>query len=406
MRLPRPYCWTRRCTRPPSFAAAARDAVIVQRLNAAGAIIMGKTNVPVMLSDWQTFNPIYGVTNNPWDTSRTPGGSSGGAAAALAAGMTALEFGSDLAGSLRIPASFCGVFAHRPSHGLVPMRGFAPPGVPRDDIAPKVDQSVLGPMARSASDLMLALDIIAGPDADDAIAYRLQLPPSRATEHRDFRVLVLDQHPLVPTAESIRMALAELATQLEHAGCEVARKSELLPDVVETCTLFIELLMAFSGADMPQDAYDAAAKTTKAIPSSAHDFATAATRGTTTSHRDLVQADRHRYALAAQWRRLFEAWDVVLCPTTPVVAFAHDNRPFEKRTLNVDGKSVHYGMLPLWAALPTPTGQPVTSMPIGRDKDGLPIGMQIIGPRLEDRTTIAFAGLVERLRGGFERPPL
>jgi amidase len=354
-----------------------RDAVVVERLKAAGAIILGKTNVAMMLADWQSSNPVYGRTNNPWDVTRTAGGSSGGAAAALAAELTFLECGSDFAGSLRIPASFCGVFAHRPTHGLVPMRGFAPPGAPRDEIGPSVDQAVLGPMARSASDLMHALDILAGPDEADA-AYELHLPPPRANTPDRFRVLIVDEHPLVPTADSIRSALSALGTTLERAGCKVGRGSRALPDIKELSTLFTDLLNAFFSADMPQKDYEAV-------------------RDTMMSHRDWILADRRRYAFAARWRALFKEWDVVICPSAATVAFPHDDRPFDQRTIAIDGQSRPYHLLPLWTAWPTPTGQPVTAMPIGRDEAGLPIGMQIIGPRLEDRTPIAFARIVEKL---------
>ncbi len=149
------------------------DAVAIRRLKAAGAIVLGKTNVPAMLADWQTFNPVYGITNNPWDVARTPGGSSGGAAAALAAGFVSIEIGSDLNNSLRSPAHCCGIFAHKPTHGVVPMRGFAPPGVPVLSIGTDLDLGVIGPMARIAGDLAIALDVLAGPDDDKATAYQL-----------------------------------------------------------------------------------------------------------------------------------------------------------------------------------------------------------------------------------------
>ena len=385
---------------------AEEDSLLVSRLKAAGAVILGKTNVPVMLADWQTENPIYGTTNNPWDVTKTPGGSSGGAAAALAAGFTTLEFGSDLAGSLRIPASFCRVFAHRPSHDLVPMRGFAPPGASRDQITPSIDQSVLGPMARSATDLMLALEVIAGPDYAGATAYKLQLPPPRTGKLKEFRVLMLTEHPQVPTASSIQAALDVVEGTLEKAGCKVGRRSPLLPDISESSRLFIELIGAFSSADMPDKDYDAACKAAAAIPTKKHDLASAHFRGVAMSHRSWIKTDRERFALAAQWRRLFEYWDVMLCPTASTAAFDHDKRPFDQRTLVIDGKEIPYAMLPIWAGLPTPTGQPVTVMPIGRDPGGMPIGMQIIGPRLEDRTSLTFAALVQDVMGGFERPPL
>jgi amidase len=375
------------------------DAVVVARLKAAGAIIIGKTNVPVMLADWQTANPVYGVTRNPWDPTRTPGGSSGGAAAALAAGFVALEYGSDLSSSLRAPAHFCGVFAHKPSHGLVPARGFAPPGVPVLPTASPLDLSVVGPMARSAADLALALDATAGPDTRDAVAYRLGLPPARHATLKDYRVLVLDQHPLLPTAASIRGALDHLANRLEAAGCEVGRSAPQLPDLTAIASTFIELLMAIFSADTPTDAFAQARAAADTVPASAMDPGSAATRGAAGTHRDWLLADRRRAGLADQWRALFQAWDVVLCPVMPTTAFT-----LGAKALQVDGVSIPYETQPLWGSLATLTGNPATAMPIGRDEAGLPIGMQIIGPFLEDRTTLAFAALVEREFGGFVAP--
>jgi amidase len=381
------------------------DAVLIARLKAAGAVILGKTNVPVMLSDWQTDNPVYGVTNNPWDVSRTPGGSSGGGAAALAAGLVPLEFGSDMAGSLRIPASFCGVFAHRPSHGLVPMRGFVPPGTPAQSVAAPVDLAVVGPMARSAEDLMLALDVTAGPDDAHAVAYRLHLPSPRHRSLKNFRVLALDEDPLAPTDAQVRKAHVELYGHLEAAGCAVARRSPLLPDLQASARNFVELLMAFSGADMPEKDYSEAVTAAKMLGSETGDIESAGKRAIAMSHRDWIHADRRRFELAHRWRQVFAEWDVVLCPAAPCVAFPHDQRPFDQRTVTIDGHPMPYNLLPMWAAWSTPTGQPVTVMPIGRDSEGLPIGMQIIGPFLEDRTTIAFAALLEKAFGGFVAPP-
>ena len=166
-------------------------------------MILGKTNVPISLSDWQSYNDIYGTTGNPWDLGRTPGGSSGGSAAGLAAGYAPLSMGSDIGGSLRAPAHYCGVYAHKPSHGLAPSRGHAPPGAPAFPL--ERDLAVIGPMARSAADLSLLLDVMAGPDPlDDGIAYRLDLPQARHAKLGDFRVLVLDSHPLLPTGAARR----------------------------------------------------------------------------------------------------------------------------------------------------------------------------------------------------------
>lgn len=198
-----------------------QDAVAIGRLKNAGAVIIGKTNVCTQLADWQTFNQVYGTTNNPWDLNRTPGGSSGGSAAALAAGFVSLELGSDLSGSLRIPAHCCGIFAHKPTFGLVPTRGFAPPGVPVLSVSHDVDFAVVGPMARSAADLSLALDVIAGPDDAQAVAYKLALPPPRHAKLGAYRVLVLDQHPLVPTSNEVRAAMHRFAGNIERAGCKL-----------------------------------------------------------------------------------------------------------------------------------------------------------------------------------------
>jgi amidase len=384
----------------------AEDAVVVARLKTAGAIVIGKTNVPVMLADWQTANPIYGVTNNPWDLTRTPGGSSGGGAAALAAGYVPLEFGSDLAGSLRTPAHFCGVFAHKPTHGIVPMRSFAPPGTPVLSVAPAVDLAVLGPMARSADDLMVALDVTAGPDDRDATAFRLHLPPPRHAALSDYRVLVLDRHPLLPTEDAIRGALAAVSERLRRTGCKVGRASPELPDLATIGLLYVELLMSFIGGDIPDADYSAAAKRAASLPRDDESIAGASARGLVSTHRNWLMADRRRVALAHQWREFFRDWDVVLCPVMPTVAFSHDFRDMEAREIVVDGARVNYGDQSMWISIATLTGQPATAMPIGTSDSGLPIGMQIIGPYLEDRTTIAFAALVERELGGFTPPPL
>ena len=208
------------------------DAVAVTRLKSAGAVVLGKTNVPLVLGDWQSYNDIYGTTNNPWDAGRTPGGSSGGSAAALAAGFGSLSLGSDIGGSLRAPAHYCGVCAHKPTLGLVPLRGAGPPGTPA--FPRESDLAVAGPMARSAADLALGLDVLAGPDeARAGIAYRLALPEARHGELKNFRVLVIDTHPLLPTAATMRTALDRLSQRLVKVGVKVGRDSPLVPNLAE-----------------------------------------------------------------------------------------------------------------------------------------------------------------------------
>ena len=384
--------------RPPA------DALAVARLKAAGAIILGKTNVPLMLTDWQSYNAVYGTTNNPRDLTRTPGGSSGGSAAALAAGFVALELGSDIGGSLRAPAHYCGVFAHKPTLDLVPLRGGGPPGTPA--IPMRIDLAVAGPMARSAADLALELSVLAGPDEmTDGIGYKLALPPARHGTLKDFRVLLIDTHPLYPTASSITGALDRLADRLGQSGCPVSRSSPRLPDLARTTRLYIELLLAFFSVDQPAESRRRIEGAAKALPAGDETLAAYRLRGLTISHADWLQASRVRAGLRMQWQSLFQEFDVVLCPAMPTPAFPHDHAPQLTRLLNIDGELVSYDEQIVWASIATLFGLPATAAPIDHTETGLPIGVQIIGGYLEDHTTLAFASLIEREYGGFVPPP-
>jgi amidase len=381
------------------------DALVVQRLKAAGAIILGKTNVPVDLGDWQSYNEVYGTTNNPWDPTRSPGGSSGGAAAALAAGFVPLELGSDIGGSLRCPAHFCGVFSHKPSLDLVPWRGAGPPQTPA--IAVRGDLAVIGPMARSAADLALELAVVVGPDElMDGIGYKLALPPPRHDKLADFRVLVIDGHPLCPTAASISIALDGLANRLAKLGCSLLRTSPKMPDLARTTRNYVELLGAFLSADLSPDERLRTEAAAQALSPDNLSLPAAFLRGQTMSHAAWIRTSRIRSGLRAGWQALFEDVDIVLCPPMPTVAFRQDHSsPMGARELDIDGKKVPYDDQIAWAGIATSNGLPATTMPIGHDDDGLPIGVQIIGGYLDDNTTIAFAGLVEREFGGFTPPP-
>jgi amidase len=381
------------------------NSLVITRLKAAGAVILVKTNVPFLARDYQSYNEIFGTTNNPWDLGRTPGGSSGGAAAALAAGFVALELGSDIVGSLRCPAHFCGVFAHKPSLDLVPLRGAGPPGVP--PLPVRGGLAVAGPMARSAADLALELGVIAGPDElSEGVGYKLALPPARHQDLPSFRVLVVDTHPLCPTAVSVRDALDQLADRLGRVGAKVARASPLLPDLAEAARVHFELLTAGRAADLPADVYHRIGGAAKALPADDDSLAGAEVRGFALSHRDWILATRTQGRMQQQWRELAKSFDVVLCPATPTPAFPHDHASEqETRRLNIDGKEIRYRNQMVWSSMATLLGLPATVAPIGHSAEGLPIGVQIIGPSLEDRTTIAFAGLVEREFGGFIPPP-
>ena len=375
-------------------------------LKDAGAVILGKTNVPLGLGDLQTYNDIHGTTNNPWDLGRTPGGSSGGSAAALAAGFGALSVGSDIAGSLRAPAHFCGVYAHKPSYGLLPSRGHTPP--PGPPLPVDRDLAVIGPMARSAADLSLVVDVLAVPDeTTTGIAYRLALPPARHDRLDEYRVLVVDTHPVIPSSADVRRVIGDLADQLARAGAKVARQSPLLPDPVEAARLYMRLLLSVMAAGYPGEVYDWLR--VRATELDADDWSLAAerTRGSVLSHRDWLAAGQIRARHREQWRQLFEEFDVVLCPAMPTPAFPHDQDPDQwNRRIIIDGKPFDYADQLVWAGTASSLGLPATVAPIGQSEAGLPIGVQLIGPMFEDRTPIRFAQLLEREFRGFEPPPL
>ena len=377
------------------------DAATVARLKAAGAIIVGKTNVPVALADWQSFNPIYGVTRNPWNLDYSPGGSSGGSAASLAAGYVPLEIGSDIGGSVRVPSHFCGVFGHKATYGLIPVRGQSLPGTTR---AP--DLSVCGPMARTAADLDLALGILAGPEQEMANGYRLALAEPRHGDLADYRVLVLDAHPLVPTRREVVDAVSRFASNLEKAGVKVARSSDLVPDLAHAGRVYVQLLGAETANRMPpqqrRTIEDVAAKLSP-DDDSLHAIRL---RNINLSHSDWVVLDEQRVRIKAQWRKLFETFDVVIGPPLSTAAFPHDlDRDQNAKRVNIDGKEITYVDQLVWPGVATLAGLPATVAPIDRTDDGLPLGIHIMGAQFDDRTTIAFAGLIERAFGGFKPPP-
>lgn len=382
-----------------------QDAVVVARVKTAGAVVLGKTNVPLALGDWQSYNEIYGTTNNPWNLDRTPGGSSGGSAAALAAGFGPLSLGSDIGGSLRAPAHYCGIYAHKPTWGLTPTRGHTPPGAP--PLPRDIDLAVVGPMARSAADLMLALDVIAGPDeARGGIAYRLTLPAARHDDLKSFRALVIDTHPLLPTANTVRTALDRLAQRLVKSGVTVGRESPLMPDLADSARVYMRLLLSALAAFWPEDRYRQMQSGAAALKPGDNSLDAERLRGAVLSHRDWVTADTARARLAQRWSELFREWDVVLCPAMPTPAFPHDHTsPDWARHIEIDGKPYPYFDQLVWPGMATAPLLPATAAPIDRSDEGLPIGVQIVGPYLEDRTPIAFAGLIEREFGGFVAPP-
>ncbi|HVD84345.1 MAG TPA: amidase, partial [Bradyrhizobium sp.] len=368
--------------------------------------ILGKTNVPVGLGDWQSYNEIYGTTNNPFDLGRTPGGSSGGSAAALAAGYGPLSLGSDIGGSLRVPAFHCGVYAHKPTYNVAPVRGHTPPPFP--PIPLDRDMAVIGPMARSAADLSLLLDVIAGPDPLDAgVGYKLTLPPPRRNALKDFRVLVVDSDPVLPSDKDVRGAIEKLAGGLARSGVNVARQSPLLPDFAESSRLYMRMLMSFLGAFFAPEVIAGAQAGAAQLPADNKSLAAERLRGMTQSHRDWVLDDGARGRLRAQWRELFKTFDAVICPIMPTPAYPHDHSPQqEARRIKIDGKDYAYPDQLAWPGIATLPGLPATAIPLGLSPEGLPVGIQIVGPWLEDRTPLELAALIEREFGGFVPPPM
>ncbi|WP_086826282.1 amidase [Allokutzneria sp. NRRL B-24872] len=382
----------------------AEDAVQVSRLNAAGAVVLGKTNVPVGLQDIQSFNEIYGTTNNPWDHGRTAGGSSGGSAAALASGFGALSIGSDIGGSLRTPAHFCGVYAHKPTVGLVATRGMVPPSVPVLPV--ELDLAVAGPMARTARDLTLLLDVMAGPDPlTFGVAHTVTLPPARHERLRDFRVLVLDEHPIIPTSAAVRASVNRVADVLADGGAHVERHSPLLPDLTEAAAVYTHLHFSGAVASYPAEAYEELVRLAAGLSADDQSLDAARMRAASSSHRDWVMANNRRELHRHGWRQLFAEFDVVLCPITPTPAFPHDhNDDVFGRRIDIDGVEYPYFDQLVWAGVATMPGLPATAVPTGLTPEGLPVGVQLIGPMFEDRTPLRLAELLEQKIGGFQAP--
>jgi amidase len=382
----------------------AEDAVQVSRLKSAGAVVLGKTNVPLGLQDIQSFNEIYGTTSNPWDHGRTSGGSSGGSAAALASGFGALSLGSDIAGSLRTPAHFCGVYAHKPTLGLAANRGMVPPSEPALPV--DLDLAVVGPMARTARDLTLLLDVMAGPDPLTlGKAYDLTLPPARHERLGDFRVLVLDEHPLIPTGSAVRAGVNRVAAALVEGGARVERHSPLLPDLTEAATLYMQLLISGSVARFPTESLEQLRIRVAGLGADDRSLDATRLRAMVFSHRDWMAANHRREAHRHGWRQLFAEFDAVVCPITPTPAFPHAHHPDPlERRIDIDGVEYPYFDQLVWAGLATMPGLPATAIPAGRSPEGLPVGVQLLGPMFEDRTPLRLAELLEPEIGGFQAP--
>ncbi|MGZ4201983.1 MAG: amidase [Thermoleophilaceae bacterium] len=374
-----------------------RDAVAVERLRSAGAVIFGKTNLPALASDGQYFNPTFGASNNPWDLTRSTSGSSGGSAGALAAGLTALELGSDLDGSIRRPAHFNGVFGLKPSYGLVPQRGHLPA---------TADMNCIGPMARGVDDLELALEVLAGPDQAHAIAWQLELPPPRAAWLGDYRVAVWLDDPFCPVDSSALAVLRAAVGALSDAGVDVVERPGAVPlaDAVETHRA---LLMAELSSGIADGAFAAFKVLAAGMPPSEDESESMQrARLLTQTKRDWNKAHERRRRMCELWAQLFLDFDAFLCPVAPTTALPHDHTPdLNARTITINGEERPFWDQVSWISYASAAYLPAVSAPVGLTETGLPVGLQVIGPYLEDRTAIDIARRLAEVLGGFQTPP-
>jgi amidase len=380
-----------------------RDAVAVGRLRAAGAIIYGKTNLPELGGDFQTCNDVYGLSRNPWDPARTVGGSSGGAAAAVATGMTLLELGSDIGGSIRAPAHYNGVAGHKPSWPAISERGHIPG--PPGSFAP-IDLGVVGPLGRTTADLALAMEVLVGSNLGGVPGGTL--PKASIAEGRldGLRVGLWIDDPAAPTSVEITTAVRAVAEELADRGAFVDESARPGPTLEEMTLVYMQLMMAVMGAGFDTERVERLDAEAGAPRGSTSDLSTAYARGVVQRHRDWLAVDEQRHRIAHAWQCLFERVDVVIAPCAPTTAFPHDvATPMASRTLAVDERHVEYLRHVVWSVPASLALLPATVVPIGASRTRLPIGVQIIGPRWADRTTLEVGRLIESVVGGFVPPP-
>jgi amidase len=381
---------------------ASADAVTVARLKAAGAVVLGKTNVPKNLADWESYNAVYGQTKNPWNLGYTPGGSSGGSGAAMAAGLSALELGSDIAGSIRVPATFCGVYGHKPTFGVVPIRGGNSP----DDAAAPKDIQVAGPLARSAADLELAFDIMAGPDEADGAGWRYSLLQESRNGLKGWRIAIVTDDATFRVDNAIRSALVQLGDALSAGGAIVDRDAALPLPGADQHELFLTLLRSVTASRYPVQEIEAMRAKAESFSASDKSYAALMHRGLTLSHAAWIAADDRRLALRRRWREFFKRYDALICPVTTTPAYPHMMGVARaEQVFLVDGESRPAANNYYWIGIPAVSYLPATAIPIGSTAEGLPVGAQIVGPEFGDKRCLRLAQIVEAAFQGFRPPP-
>jgi amidase len=380
---------------------AKTDAIALSRLTTAGAVMYGKTNVPLHLSDWQSFNVIYGTTNNPWDVTRTPGGSSGGAAAALATGMSAIEIGSDIGASIRNPAHYCGIYGHKPTYGVVPYRGhFMPGSVALSDI------TVAGPMARSARDLAAMMDILAGPEPIEARGFVSKLERCKQKSFTDFRVAVKLSSPVSEVDRPVQKLIQELCEFLKPQVKKISFDAKPAFTDREAYENYILLLRATTTKRMPIEEYNAAVEKVKHLDPNDTSYVALMNRAFALSHREWLQLNERRHQMRLLWDEFFKEWDVLLCPAAASTAWPHDQvGERHERFIQVNGKRVSTIDQRFWAGYSCNFYLPSTVAPLGLASTGLPSGVQNITREYGDYTSLRFAELIEEKFCAFTAPP-
>lgn len=379
---------------------AESDAVACQKLQDAGAVIFGKTNVPIHLSDFQSYNEVYGTTGNPHDLGRTPGGSSGGSAAALAAGLTGLEMGSDIGGSIRNPAHYCGVFGHKPTWGILPMRGHAMKGV----LTPS-DISVIGPLARSARDLRLAVDLVAGADELHQPGWQIALAEPKQKSLKDYKVAVWLDEAIAPVDETMKARVLQVAKLVEAAGGQVDYEARPDFDAAASHDCYTNLLHSAMSARSPEEIFKASVKRRESLAEDDTSQLAQVTKASTLYYREWHAYNEQRTHLRWAWHEFFKQYDVLLTPMCMTSAFPHDHNPKNsERMIQVNNKAINYFDQVFWAGLTGVSYLPSTVVPTGLDSQQLPVGVQIVCREMGDLMSIDFARLVDQELNGFVPP--
>ncbi|NOX50311.1 MAG: amidase [Gammaproteobacteria bacterium] len=379
---------------------AVEDSDTVKRLKSAGAHFFGKTNVPLNLADFQSFNDIYGTTNNPWDLDRVPGGSSGGSSAALAAGLTGLDAGSDIGGSIRNPAHFCGIYGHKPTWGIVPDAGHSLPG----QFAP-ADIAVVGPMARSAEDLAVSLDIVAGSSRYDAVGWQLNLPRPKGRKLSDLKVALWPSDSMAPVSVEISDRVQMVGDTLAKLGAKVSDSARPAIDLNESYEVYNSLLWGVMSAGLSEEEKQEQREQRAKLAPDDNSMSALITRFSVQDHSEWAASSNKRFELRKNWQAFFAEWDILICPQMATTAFPHDHGDYISRSLTVDNEIQDYFQQIFWAGLITVAHLPSTVFPTGPSNEGLPIGLQAVGAEFHDYHTIEFARQLADEIGGFVPPP-